>query len=84
MPAQVRADPALLVGVDEEPLPVEPGPDAKTLEAEQGAAEIVAADPIDGECAVRDGGQPDEAPDLDVVGADRVGGAVERLPPSMT
>ena len=57
------------------------GPDAEPLEAEQRAAEVVAPDAVDGEGAVRDGGQADEGADLDVVGADRVGGAVERLSP---
>ena len=50
---------------------------SRSKPSERGA-EVVAPDALDGDVAVGDGGEPDEAADLDVVGADRVAGAAER------
>ena len=58
-------------------MPVEPGANAEPLEAEQRGAEVVAPDTLDGDLAVGDRGEADEAADLDVIGADRVARAGE-------
>ena len=78
VPAEVGADAPLLVGVDVQGVAVEARANAEPLEAQQGGAEVVAPDALDGDVAVGDGGEADEAADLDVVGADRVSRAGER------
>jgi hypothetical protein len=47
MASQVGTDPALLPGVNDQPLPVHPRADAEPLEAEQGAAQIIGPDAFD-------------------------------------
>ena len=53
-------------------------PDAQPLETQQRAPEIVGPHGIDGDLAVGDRGEADEAADLDVIGTDGVGRAAER------
>src|SRR5205085_6753131 len=80
VPTEVGADPPFLVGVDGEPVPVDPGPDAEPLEAEQRAPQIFRAHRVDGDLAVGDRCEADEAADLDVIGADGIGGPAEWPP----
>ncbi len=47
--AEVGADPAFLLGIDDQRGAVEPRPDAEALEAEQRAAQVVGADAFDRE-----------------------------------
>jgi len=55
------------------------GVDAELLEDVEDHAQLVRPRALDGDVGVRDGGEADEAPDLQVVGADRVGRPVELL-----
>jgi len=80
----IGADPALLVGIDEQLLAVEARADAQPFESEQGAPQVVAPDTFDGDVAVGDRRKADEAGDLDVVGADTVGDPVQGAAPSIT
>ena len=72
--AQIGTNAALLVRVDDQFEAVEPWPDAKPLEREQGGPQLVAADAIDRDRAAGDGRESDERADLDVIGSDGMRG----------
>jgi hypothetical protein len=78
---EVRLDPPLLVRFDNQPIVVESRTDAETTEGEEDAAQVVGSGVLDLDVAVRDSRQADEAPDLDVVGADLQARAMQRASP---
>src|SRR5262245_35384075 len=70
MPAEVRADSPLLLRVHDEPWSINPRTDTQAIEAEQRAAKVFRAHPVDGDLAVCDGRQSHEAADFDMIGTD--------------
>src|SRR6185295_6666965 len=72
VPTEIESDSALLIPVDRETGPLEPWPNAKAIEAQQRRAKIVSANPFDGQLAVGDRREADEAADLDMVRPDLV------------